>query len=456
MDRLLAPNRPSFRRPPDRAEIAEILSDPKEAKASPPPEVRVQTDAARSRIVLVVPRHGGPDADMLRRMVLAGTGAATRITSGADGGRRWAARQGPSGADCEALVEVLEWDDLPAGFLRTAIRSGVAALARTGWTYVSTGVLTRLWRLRREAAAAAAFRTAPLLLQLLAAGLTGLVGGLVLAGGLGTLSAVVGLPGWPAALLSTAAGASVAVFVLRLLRGGEAHLHAYEVLRGIAYLSSRRGAYPPDLEERLGQFSDRIGWALRQPVDEVVVVGQGEGAALAVSALADAVRWGELPDGAPALSLLTLGQTIPLIGFLPEASRLRADLRDVSLRDDICWVDVSDSADLHAFALSDPVAVCGVALDDRTGPLVLASSFGRRASGGLGTLLRDNGLNRRDRYFESRGEGARDYDWQRVLLGPLSFRKLLSGRPPAAGRIDVRGTAYASTARPRPEPDEDD
>jgi hypothetical protein len=57
----------------------------------------------------------------------------------------------------------------------------------------------------------------------------------------------------------------------------------------------------------------------------VLVVGHSSGAYLAVSVLADLIRRGGCLAG-PVLSLLTLGQVVPMVSFLPRAGRLRADL----------------------------------------------------------------------------------------------------------------------------------
>ena len=460
VDRLLAPSRPLARRR-SQPEVA-LAADPDVAPV-PPVEDRIHSDAAFTRIVMIVPRHGGPDAGALRDRVLA-DGArradhpddAPHMTSGAGALGRWSVQAGADGAARAAFVEVLDWRDLADDALPDAVRRGYGVLARTAWTYLSTGAIGRLMRLSRRATLAAISRGGILALQAVLALFVGVVGGRTIASVLTEGTGALGLPDWPANFIAGFAGTSAVALVLRLFRAREDRLRAYDRLRGLAYLASANGAYPAELEERIAAFGRRIGWALRQPVDEVLVVGHGDGAGPAVSAVAEAVRWGDLPDGAPALSLLTLGHQIPLAGFLPKAARLRADLRDVSLRGDICWVDVSDPADAHAFALCDPVAVCGVALDDRSGPLVIASGFSRRRGEGLRDRIADHPLGVHDHYFDAPAGNATDYDWLRVLLGPLPLRTLLGGRPPAAGRIDVRASGYASTARPRPEPEDDD
>ena len=73
-------------------------------------------------------------------------------------------------------------------------------------------------------------------------------------------------------------------------------------------------------------FTDRIADAMQSDVDEVLIVGHSSGAHLAVSILADLIKQGKVPTNGPELSLLTLGHVIPMVSFLRNADRLRADL----------------------------------------------------------------------------------------------------------------------------------
>jgi hypothetical protein len=107
--------------------------------------------------------------------------------------------------------------------------------------------------------------------------------------------------------------------------GGAITLLAWYLMHDYAF-SARPAAPIPTRRRR--------GWRVRRPdrggaaedVDEVLVVGHSSGAYLAVSVLADLIRAGRVPGDGPVLSLLTLGQVIPMVSFLPRAGRLRADL----------------------------------------------------------------------------------------------------------------------------------
>ncbi len=102
--------------------------------------------------------------------------------------------------------------------------------------------------------------------------------------------------------LSLAAALLALVAVLRWFRARDNRLFAYYLMHDYAHSAQAGGAYPPDLEDRLADFADRIAAALADDVDEVLVVGHSSGAHLAVSMLADLLRAGRVPPGGPALA----------------------------------------------------------------------------------------------------------------------------------------------------------
>ena len=108
-----------------------------------------------------------------------------------------------------------------------------------------------------------------------------------------------------------------------------------------------------------------------------LVVGHSSGAYMAVSLLADLIRAGRVPADGPKLALLTLGHVVPMVSFLPKATRLRADLAFLSTRAEVTWVDVSAPGDGCSFALCDPVAVTGVAPEGQRWPLVISAAFSK-------------------------------------------------------------------------------
>ena len=202
-----------------------------------------------------------------------------------------------------------------------------------------------------------------------------------------------------------------------------------------AYSASSKGAYSPALEGRIAEFTALIQTALSEDgLDEVLVVGHSSGAHIAVSALSDLIRTG-LPDDHPSLGFLSLGQVVPMVSFLPKAYRLRADLKFLSQRDELTWIDVTAPGDGCAFALCDPVSVSGVATDDKRWPLVFSAAFTQTLSPERWAELRWRFFRLHFQYlcaFDQPG----DYDYFQITGGPLTLRDRYRDRQPSRSRID--------------------
>ncbi|TRW95167.1 hypothetical protein FNJ84_16840 [Paracoccus sp. M683] len=347
-----------------------------------------------------------------------------RLTMGARRDRTgfgWgAAGEFPQGSG-QAEIEVLVWADIVQGSMGHGIAATYGQLARTAWAYIGSGALFRLMRLRRGPVIAALYPIVVLILQLLAALLAGwLAGWLVslIAGwwlGLPVMAAVTwaGLVGW------------------RRLDG---RIFAYYLMHDYAFTAQSGGAYPPALETRIAQFTDRIAEVLAGDWDEVLIIGHSSGAYLAVSVLADLIRAGRVPVDGPALSLMTLGHVVPMASFLPRAQRLRRDLACLSTRDQIFWLDVTAPGDACSFGLCDPVAVTGVAPADQRWPLVISAAFTRTLSPEKQRELRGHWFRLHFQYlcaFDRPG----DYDYFAITAGPLTLAQRFHDRPHSPGRI---------------------
>ncbi|NDW47510.1 hypothetical protein [Ruegeria sp. PrR005] len=344
----------------------------------------------------------------------------------------WHVSSKQDGAEVEADVEVLVWSDIVRGSMSNSIPATYAQLARTAWTYIASGVLWRLMRLRKGPVIAALYPVGMLLAQLLTALLLVWLGWWL-----------GGLTEWPfAALAGLAAGAGAGVYLLRWFQSKDGKFFAYYLMHDYAYSARWRGANPPELEERIAAFADRIAEALEGDADEVLVVGHSSGAHVGVSVLADLIRAGRVPADGPALGFLTLGQVVPMVSFLPEAQRLRADLHYLCARDELSWVDVSAPGDGCAFALCDPVAVSGVApATGKCWPLVLSAAFTQTLSPARWAELRWRFFRLHFQYlcaFDRVG----DYDYFRITAGPLTLAARYRDRAPSKSLIDRAVSKY--------------
>ncbi|MEM7491476.1 MAG: hypothetical protein AAF390_20355, partial [Pseudomonadota bacterium] len=342
------------------------------------------------------------------------------------------------GATVETEIEVLVWSDIVADSMAASVAATYGQLVRTAWTYLASGALFRLARLRKGPVIAALYPVGVLLLQAVLALLAGL--------GMATLTAAMPF-GIAADILAVPVGLGVAIALLRWFRAKDGKVLAHYLMHDYAFSARWNGANPPGLEARLAAFGDRVARAAASGVDEVLVIGHSSGAHLGVSILADLIRAGRIPAG--RVSFLSLGQVIPMVSFLPDAHRLRADLHLMGGQDVVPWVDVTAPGDGCAFALCDPVAVTGVAPGAQTGPLILSAAFSQTLSPARWTELRRRYFRLHFQYlcaFDNLPDRADAYDYFRVTAGPLMLADRFASRAPSPSRLTAPLSRFTAMA----------
>jgi len=352
-------------------------------------------------------------------------------------------------------VEVLVWSDIVRNSMSNTIPATYMQLIRTAWLYLSSGTLRRLAWMRKGPVIAALYPVVMLLVQLLAAVIAGSIAGGLLSGIYGWITGFVaglfggtgqgGVLGAIGTLLWWGAFLPVTVLVLQWFKKMDGKFFAYYLMHDYAYTCQLGGANPPELEDRLSEFTEVIADALCEDVDEVLVVGHSSGAHLGVSVLADLVRQGRVPANGPSLSFLTLGQVVPMVSFLPKADRLRGDLHYLSTRQELTWVDVTAPGDGCAFALCDPVAVTGVAPEGQIWPLVFSAAFTQSLSPAKWRKLRWRFFRLHFQYLCA-FDRPRDYDYFQITAGPLTLGDRYEDREASRARIDVPASRYTSMA----------
>ncbi len=338
-----------------------------------------------------------------------------------DGPYGWIVTSEVKGMVTESEVNILEWSDI----VRTSMTAGILAtyllLVKTAWIYLSTGVLFRLFRLRAGPGIAAMYPVVMLLGQLAIA--------LLAAAGIGWALSVL-LPGWVAYAL----GALVIPPILQGFRKVDGKFFVHYLLLDFAFTAKHRGRNPPELDQRLDEFATLIGAALQEPdLDEVLVVGHSSGVHLGVSMLAKLIRAGHADGPRRArLAFLSLGHAVPMQSYLPQAQELRKDLRYLSTRDEIFWLDVTAPGDGCSYALCDPVSSSGAA--PQTGkrwPLVISAAFTQ-------SLTPETYRKYRRRYFRLHFQylcafdAPRDYDYFLITAGPVALADRYENRKPSA------------------------
>jgi pimeloyl-ACP methyl ester carboxylesterase len=343
------------------------------------------------------------------------------------------------GARVETDMEVLVWSDLVKHSMNSSIVATYWQLLRTAWIYIGSGALWRLMDLRKGPVIAALY---PVVILLLQAGLAALLG-VGVASGLGVLAGLVALPELVLRAVQIITGAGAAVALLMAFKSRDNKLFVYYLMHDYAYSAGQRGAVPAELEARMRAFTADIRTALEEnAVDEVLVVGHSSGAHIGVSVLADLLHAG-LPEERPALSFLTLGQVVPMVSFLPRATRLRRDLQEMSEQELIPWYDVTAPGDGCAFALCDPVAVTGVATQAQRWPIVFSAAFTQTLSPARWKALKRRYFRLHFQYLCAFDQ-PKDYDYFRITAGPLTLGERLRDRQHSRSRLADPVSGYRS------------
>lgn len=339
----------------------------------------------------------------------------------------------------ESDFEVLVWSDIVRDSMSNTIAATYAQLFKTAWIYISTGVLWRLMKLRKGPMIAALY---PVVFLLGQAGLAFWLGTVVYRLLSWAMQAGAGFSIWP---ISLTVAVVASWCVLCWFKTNDNKFFAYYLMHDYSHSAAICGAYSAALKQRIAEFSAAISDALRSDVDEVLVVGHSSGAHLAVSALADVLRDGNLPTKQPALAFLSLGQVVPMVSFLPRADELRRDLHYLSEAAPLTWVDVTAPGDGCAFALCDSVAVSGVARSTQRWPLVISAAFSQTLSAARWKALRWRFFRSHFQYLCAFDRPA-DYDYFQITGGPVSLAERFKGRAPSNSRIVRAVSKFTKTA----------
>jgi hypothetical protein len=274
-----------------------------------------------------------------------------------DGNSFWDVQAQESGQVVHTHYEFMRWDDIVRRHWPRTTWALWRAVISTTTFYVRHGTLWKMFLLSWPPVVAA---FTPFLL----------VCALLLGVPLAVLAATwcaLGLQWHPAWALVTGAGAGAAVW--GLLRMVEKRFNMYWMMRSYAFTARQARGELPDLDQRLDMLARRLVERMEtQRDDEILVVGHSSGAIMAAIIVARALQQApELLSGRTRLSLLTLGQWIPLLGLLPMAQGFRAELHTLGGANGLTWVDFSAPPDGCCFALSHPLRGCGVSCSTAQG-----------------------------------------------------------------------------------------
>jgi len=327
--------------------------------------------------------------------------------------------------------EFLLWSDIVQASMKRTIAGSFWLLARTAWTYISTGSLLRLAKLQKGPIIAALYPVVVLLGQLIL--------GLLL--GYFAYHEVAGYAHW---MLGLIVGFGVLSAVMIWFKSKDNKIYAYYLMHDYAFSAQYGGDIPPELVARMEEFADHIHAALKSDVDEVLVVGHSSGAHLSVSILADLIRRLGTPEKGPKLGFLTLGHVVPMVSFLPEAWILRRDLNYLCQREELTWVDVTAPGDGCTFALCDPASVSGVAPKrGHKWPLVFSAAFSQTLSSEYFAKIKRKFFRMHFQYL-CHFDRPRDYDYFQITAGPVTLETRFKDRAPSPSVITRAVNKYTS------------
>ncbi len=325
--------------------------------------------------------------------------------------------------ETRVAFEMLRWDDIARRRMRRSLVALYVLMARTFASYMFSGAFLRLLRLRAISTVVGLYPPAMMLAYLVSAALVG--------GAMFSLAGVLGAPAW----LSAAVCVGTFWGAMRLTRRADGATLVYYLMADLGFTADHAAGRDPEMEARIDEFALRIREALAQDWDEVLLVAHSSGAAYAASAAARALATAR-PDA--ALSLLTLGQTIPMLSFLPGASRLRAELAALAAEVRLDWVDVSSPADGGCYALCDPAAVSGA--PPGRSPKVISARFADGLAPETRRALRGRWFRKHIQYLCAFDRPA-GFDYFAVTAGPERLGARFAGRrdSPQTNRRDHLG-----------------
>lgn len=329
----------------------------------------------------------------------------------------WDVKAEIDGIETETSFDFLLWSDIVQDSQTRSILATFMLLVRTAWIYLSTSTLRSLGKARRSPIFVALYPVFALTLQFNLAALTGWA-----------VFVIVNLVmPW---FVAFCAGLFLFWLTLKIFRKLDTSFFAYYLMHDYGFSASKMGANPPELELKITLFAKSILDALEEDWDEIMLVGHSSGAHIGISVMADVIRAAPraLLENGPNLALLTLGQVVPMVSFLPKADRLRADLHSLSKRKCLTWVDVTAPTDACSFALVDPVAVSGVAPNDgsQLWPIVMSAAYNRTIDPERMEMMKTEYFKLHILYLCAL-DYPEQYDYFAITAGPTSLAERYDG-----------------------------
>lgn len=333
---------------------------------------------------------------------------------------RWCVHYEDSGGSVDTIYDFLRWDDIMrANWPRGAFAMQWLML-RTYWRYLTTGILWRVLKLTWATFIAAIYPAGLLiaisLLALIVIGLCGLIAWLV------------SIPVWIGLILGLPLAYCVMVYGSPWL---EKAYGAQWLVRIYAFNLKQARRAVPELETRLDSFAQHIVTRSQSAdADEILIVGHSTGTQTAISLIDRVLRLDPLFARRSAqVSFLTLGGSIPMMGWQPEAQWFREAVKRIVDEPRLDWLDFTVAQDGATFALQDPVKQLGLRAEtgeDDKPKLLSTKLFDLFTPETFKAVHRD--WRRVHFHYLMASERAADYDYFAITAGPQTLAQRYAHR----------------------------
>lgn len=213
------------------------------------------------------------------------------------------------------------------------------------------------------------------------------------------------------------------------------------LMRSYAFTTRQAEGNVPALDARLDQHAQVLRDRAAAGIDdEILVVGHSSGAIMAASVIARAsVLDPQLALYGPRISMLTLGQWLPLLGTLPPAVAFRNELIELSRMPGLDWIDFSAPSDGCCFALVDPLQACGLEVENRQlgRPKLLSPKFQHMFEAAEYAAMRRNRFRTHFQYLMAAQKPVK-YDYFAITAGPLTLAERFRDEPGVVDYSDLR------------------
>lgn len=321
---------------------------------------------------------------------------------------RWDVRYGDAENTVETEYLFCEWDDIVRHFW-------VKAPPRLAWV-----TLTASWRALRSGVFRKTFQWS------WPAGVTATMPAIIILLLLGIAFGFAALGYWLFGLLGMVAGLLGGLLFLWLAYRLEQKFNLTWVGRILSFHEREEKSETQMLDKRRDAFAAYLQSRMTGDCDEILVAGHSYGAVLAIAIVARALEAARTAK--PKLSLLTLGQTIMWLAWLPGAGRMREEIATVAESDRIDWIDISAPPDGACFALVDPYTAIGDRNPDRKNPKLLNAKFHDIMAPEAFARRNRNWMELHFQYLMATAQRA-DYDFFAITSGPQTLADRFAHRP---------------------------